>query len=124
MQGSISTGMQNYWLDPIATMNKGLQVYDADADLRLRHAPPLSKLTGCHVPEPTIRQVTMSQADGPFAFRVPDVRQRASCTRPQLDVMPDRLTTSFHPADGGGAHLEPFPRQGQNARWLAKDAGP
>lgn len=119
--GNISAGMQNYWLDPIATMNKGLQRYDADADVRLKYAPPLSKLPHCHIPEPVIRQVKMSQADGPFAFQAPNGRQRASCTRPQLDIMPDRISTSFHHPDSSSAFIEPFPRQGQNARWLAKD---
>lgn len=130
--GYISTAMQNYWLDPIATMNKGLQSYDAQADARLRHATPLTKLPGAPQPEPTIHQIRHWQTDGPFAFQSPQTvnRQKGSCTKPQMDVMPDRVSSSYHPPRkdlpmcAPAPHMipiEPFPREGQNARWIAKD---
>lgn len=127
--GYISTAMQDYWLDPIVTMNKGLQSYDAQADARLRQAAPLTKLPGTKQAEPTIYQVRHAQTDGPFAFQSPQTvnRQKGSCTKPQMDVMPDRLSTSYHPprpdvcGSAPSMVIEPFPREGQNARWMAKE---
>lgn len=110
-----------YHLDPVATMNKGLASYPGEAasDRQRRY---LSKLPGIAYPEPKIQQMRSMQADGPFNFEQLAQRQRASCTRPQLDIMPDRIATELYPIPASAAMtVEPFERQGGNARYMAKD---
>lgn len=123
MSGSfISQATEAYWLDPVATMNRGLRTHDASAEFSLMQNKALTKLPGVAYPEPVIRSIKMSQASGQHAFQSYGQRQKASCTRPQLDMMPNRMASEYHPVPATTATvIEPFPRQGSNARWLAKD---
>ncbi|RYF10762.1 MAG: hypothetical protein EOO40_04570 [Deltaproteobacteria bacterium] len=115
--------MENYYLDPVTTMNKGLAAYDPAADQKLRQSRYLSKMPGVAYPEPRIQSILAAQAAGPLCFESGMPRQPGSCTRPQLDIMPDRMSTEYYPVPATAATaIEPFPRQGTNTRWLAKDA--
>ena len=117
----ISQATERYWLDPVAVMNKGLSSYNAADDVKLRQAQRLTKLPGVPYPEPTVASVKMSQANGQHSFPQ-SLRDKASCTRPQLDIMPDRMSSEYHPIPASARTIiEPFPREGSNARWIAKD---
>lgn len=114
--------MENYYLDPILTMNKGLARYNPEADQRLRQSRYLSKLPEVPFPEPQLQSIAAAQAQGPFCFESAMPRQPGSCTRPQLDIMPDRMATEYYPVPATAATvIEPFQRQGTNTRWLAKE---
>jgi len=112
----------NYVLDPISTMNRGLAVYNADTDATMKKSRYLTKLPEVAYPEPCIQSIKMSQATGPLAFEIFPQRQKSSCTRPQLDMMPDRMSTEYYPVPATlSTAVEPFDRQGSNTRWIAKD---
>lgn len=116
--------MENYTLDPIQIIGRGLATYDAAADAHLRKGTYLSKLPGVHVSEPALQQVRLAQSEGAFWFESPVLRQQASCTRPQLDIMPDRISTEYYPLKASVATaIEPFQRQGTDSRNMVKDQG-
>lgn len=110
--------MATYYTDPIQIINRGLKLYDPEADAQLRQTRPLTKLPEVAYPSP---EVVSLQAAGPMVFQTFPDRQKASCTRPQLDVAPDRIASMWYPICPTVENtIEPFERQGSNTRWQAK----
>lgn len=109
-----------YYIDPVATMNKGMAAYDAGADAILHRAQRLTKVPTTPYPAPSVESLRY-QLEGPLTFRRAPERQRGSCTRPQLDVMPDRMASEYYPiCPTLQTAIEPFPRQGADTRWDGK----
>lgn len=110
-----------YFLDPVATMNKGLAAYNAAADAQLHRQTYLTKVPSTPFPAPRVEGLVYRQLDGPLTFMAAPERQRGSCTRPQLDRAPDRIASMYYPVCPTVATaVEPFPRQGVDTRWDAK----
>lgn len=118
---SDSDAVCSYYVDPVATINKGLKQYNAKVDADMRRTRYNSKLPGVPYGAPTIQQLGSVQAYGADVFRVQPERQRGECTRPQLDVMPDLIGSSWYPIPAtADTAIEPFARQGADTRWQAK----
>lgn len=119
----MSDAVCSYYVDPVSTINKGLKQYNAVADAEMRRTKYNSKLPGVPYGAPTIQQLQGAQELGPDVFRQLPERQRGECTRPQLDVMPDLIGSSWYPVPATvETAIEPFSRQGADTRWQAKQA--
>lgn len=102
-------------MDPVTLINKGVQRYDVTKEKRPTYHN--SKLPVIPIQQPDLEPIMYNQCTGPLIFDDNPNRQKASCTRAQMDVMPDRIASSWQP------FCAPYVAQspGDNTRWIYKD---